>query len=141
MNEKEQHSGTITVMNSDFTDNTSEYGTIINMPYMYEKSSSKISISSSYIANNSASKFGGVFYSTGEFNSDHLFITCNKFYNNYAKLGNIIYGHSKNKIPTIDEIKTSDIVLLPSNFKLNNTSFRSISILSGEKIPENIIGE
>ncbi len=134
-------SGCFIISSIYFMDNTSECGTFLNVPFMNENTSSLISIMGCYFANNTASKYGGVVYSMNEYNKKHIYFMFNEFGKNYAKLGDVTYGISKNAMIDIDKVKNSDIRTPPSYFKLNNTSYSSISLLSGENIPKNIIGK
>jgi len=94
--------------------------------------------------NNTASKYGGVVYSLGEYNGLHSALTNCTFDNNHAKLGNIVYGYSKDSIPDISNIQEinsidkNNIVTLPTYFEIDLNTNDKISILSGETIPEGI---
>jgi len=140
MNAKESYYGTCIFRNSKFVNNTSERGTIINLNYLNPGNIQYIQIFNSIFINNSASKFGGVIYSLGEYNFNHtLFSNCT-FNNNHAESGNIIYAHSKYSLPSIGIIKSTDISTIPEYFKKDGDGDEEvkISILSGERIPEGL---
>jgi len=61
------------------------------------------------------------------------------YINNHAEFGNIIYAHSKDVLPVIGPLKSSDISTIPAYFEINEDKI--VSILSGEKIPEDIMCE
>ena len=141
MDERIKECGILTIKNTNFMNNTSENGTILNVPFLNSETGSSINFNSCYFSNNTASNFGGVINSMGEYNNKHMKFTNNQYSDNHAKLGNIIYGYSKNSFPSIGNINKSDKTSLPSTFKLDNTTYSSISILSGQNIPGNITGK
>jgi len=142
MNEKENNSGGFYISNSKFINNTSEYGTFLNVPFLNKNTGTGIEIHTSEFTNNTASKFGGIIYSLGEYNNYHMKLVNNQYNNNNAKLGNIIYSYSLNSLPDIvsDNINKDDIVTLPSYFEVDKNSYEDdeITILSGESIPDGI---
>jgi len=137
-NELNYEIGTHTISDSNFENNTSECGTIFNFPYLSRGKDKIIKVSNSKFINNTASKFGGVIYSVGENNDESISFTNCYFYNNHAKLGNIMYTHSKNALPYIGSYKLTDISTIPTYFKMYGNTVKEISILSGENIPEGI---
>ena len=141
-NDNEFSNGYFNALNVEFVNNTSEYGTFLNIPYIIESTANFIIIDSSKFINNTASKFGGVIYSLGPYNSKHLYISNCEFYNNNAKLGKNIYSYSTYSSATMQNsyINIEDIVSLPTKFEIDTDSLEEdkVSILSGEKIPEGI---
>jgi len=130
------------ISSSIFINNTSEYGTIFNVPFINDKSAYGIMVNNCQFTNNTASKYGGVIYSLGEFNNKHVnFYNCN-FYDNHAKLGNVLYSYSSMSSPIMNNcnLNSNDIVTLPTYFEVDEYSYEGdeISILSGENIPEGI---
>ena len=140
MDESNGEGGIYRIFSSTFENNTSEYGTIFNIPYTSTYEFMNVNVNNSTFTNNTASKFGGVIYSIGENNIKRLsFKKCN-YNNNYAKLGNIIYGHSKYTLPNIGyNLKKSDVSTIPTYFEMYGNIVDDISILSGESIPEGIM--
>ncbi len=138
MNELYFENGSYTVSNSNFENITSECGTIFNFPCLTSGKDQFIKVSNSKFINNTASKFGGVIYSTGEYNNKAINFTNCYYYNNHAKFGNIIYAHSKDTLPYIGDLNETDISTIPAYFKMYGNVIENISILSGESIPEGI---
>jgi len=139
MNEKEKQSGGYTVWYTNFENNTSEYGTIFNVPYLSHGKDKYIQVYNSSFINNTASKFGGVIYSLGEYSGMRMNFTYCYFENNHAKYGNIVYAYSKERAPEIENLNSMDISVIPSHFQMDEKGVEKISILSGESIPKDIM--
>ncbi|OUM57802.1 hypothetical protein PIROE2DRAFT_17101 [Piromyces sp. E2] len=143
MNEGYGSSGKYYITNSVFTNNTSEFGTVVNIIYMDEKTGCEVNSTNSYYIGNRATKYGGVFYSMGPYNNLHVNIKNNTFIDNHAKLGDIMYSYSRAAMPNIDNIEELEaidgaIVTNPTQFILDEDSIKKISIYSGDTIPNNI---
>jgi len=144
MDESRDTSGRFRANYITFTNNTSEYGTFLNVNVFKKGTGSKILIKECEFKNNTASKFGGVVYSTGSDNHMHVEFDSCRFYSNHAKLGKDVYCYTKTSSPSIryGNFYEKDLVTLPSNFKLDEKTYNGeVSILSGETIPDNITCE
>ncbi len=133
--------GIFKISYSKFENNTSESGTIFNIPYTSFYEYTNIGVNEVVFTNNTASKFGGVIYSIGEYNAKRMsFLDCS-YNNNHAQFGNIIYGHTKKTLPKIGHYseKNGDVSTIPSYFEMCGNVVDEISILSGESIPEGIM--
>jgi len=139
MDERNFEGGGYSITSSNFENNTSEYGTIFNMPYINPKTdkNSIITFSSCNFINNTASKFGGVILSG--INGDRIAFTDCTFINNHAMFGNIVYAHSKDALPSFENINSIDVSTTPVDYKMFGNIVDRISILSGESIPEGIV--
>lgn len=140
MNAKENVFGGCYIRHSNFVNNTSECGTILNLNYLNPATSvlKYIYMTNSTFTNNTASKFGGVIYSLGQYNNDRISIVDCTFNNNHAESGNIIYAHSKKNLSFIVNKNSNDVSTIPEYFKKVGNKGEGISILSGESIPEGI---
>jgi len=141
--ERDQKGGFPSFTSNVFENNTSEVGTIFNVPYFLKltgNSGGNVSVKTCTFTNNTASKFGGVIYS-GE-NAERLSFPGCTFNNNHAGSGNIVYGFSTKAFPGFDFPLTSDIAsTIPSKFVIDKDSkakAKDIYIYSGNKIPEGI---
>jgi len=143
LDEDNNSSGIYNINKSTFINNTSEYGTIINIKKLYENTGCKVNVLNSLFINNKASKFGGVIYSIGKYNNLHANIINCIFFDNNAELGDVIYGFSKKSLPIISNIKKLEsmdgaVVTNPTKIRLNSNYINKISINSGDTIPKNI---
>jgi len=142
--ERYKQSGALNFTNSNFENNTSESGTILNLPYytfLLNIDDGLHYIENCTFVNNTASKFGGVIYS-GK-NANRLVITNCVFNDNHAKSGNIVYAYSQEFLPSIEDLNNTDVSTIPSYFILDESEIsenevNEIYILSGENIPEGI---
>ena len=139
MDGKKNEDGPFSVVSSNFENNTSEIGTIFNLPFFSRGKTATvfISIKDSTFTNNTASKFGGVIFS-GE-NADLINFSNCAFKDNHAKFGDVFYTLSKDIKPTIEYINETEISTVPSTFIMDGNIVDRISILSGESIPEGIM--
>jgi len=108
-----------------------------------ERSDSLLNIKNALFQNNSASKYGGVIYSLSKYSNKYVKLIDCEFQNNTAIMGYISYSlkkESEPEISNIDELRKEKgaIATNPTKIKLNDDSLYSISILSGEKLPEGI---
>jgi len=141
MDENNDTSGRFRANYTTFTNNKSEYGTFLNVNEFKKGTGSKIVITECTFRNNTASKFGGVVYSTGPDNHMHVIFDNCRFYNNQAKLGKDVYCYKKTASPAImyGNFYERDLVTLPADFQLDRKTYKGeVSILSGETIPDNI---
>jgi len=143
LDENAHSSGRISIQNSLFTNNTGEYGSIFHIGYIDERSGSKVSSSYSTFIGNKAFKYGGVIYSMDHYHNYHTSFLFNNFTDNHAKLGDIMYTYSKvwpSNISYINNYEENNgiIVTNPSKFIIDEDSISSISIYSGDIIPNNI---
>ncbi|ORX47569.1 hypothetical protein BCR36DRAFT_92865 [Piromyces finnis] len=138
-----EKSGNITVENSVFINNKSEYGTILNIQLLDERYHTRINIINSKFENNTASKYGGVIYSKDKLTPKSVKVENCEFINNKALIGNDIYTLKIDYEPLISNreylknIKGS-LATNPTKIKLNNDTFNDLLIKSGDKIPEGI---
>jgi len=139
MDEKHLEGGGYSITSSTFENNTSEYGTIFNFPYINPKTekNSIINFSSCKFINNTASKFGGVILSG--VNGDRIAFPDCIFINNHAKFGNVVYAHSKDALPSFENLDSTDISTTPVDYKMFGNIVEDILILSGDRIPEGIM--
>jgi len=133
----------LTLENSTFVNNTSEYGTIMNVKHMDINTACRMRSTNSTFIGNRASKYGGIIYSMGLYNHLYFNFTNNTYIDNHAKLGDIMYSYSKATTPQIDnleELETIEnaIVTNPTKLILSENSIKNFSIYSGDTIPNNI---
>ena len=141
MNEKNNEGGIYQITHSNFENNTSESGTIINIPYTSLNYVVYFQVYDCIFINNTASKFGGVIYSVGENNYKRINITECAYINNHAEFGNIIYAYSNDTLPNIGSYieNMDDVSTIPAYFEKYGNIVEDITILSGESIPEGIM--
>jgi len=135
------NSGLFHISNSKFINNTSEYGTIFSIFSINQDTGSIFDVKNCEFTNNTSSNFGGVIYSVGKYINNHMNFTDCQFNNNHARLGDTIYSYSIDGIPNISNdtyFNENDLATLPTYFKSYSNLTNSISILSGESIPEDI---
>lgn len=104
-----------------------------------------VTIRNSTFENLTASKYGGVIYSNSLNSNNRILLENCKFINNHALIGDILYSLTKDSGPVIsniDEIKDIKGLLAtnPTYIKLDDDSFKNLTIISGEKIPNGISG-
>jgi len=143
MDEGVNTSGLYVINNSTFVNNTSEYGTILNIKTLEELTGSTINVTNSEFISNRASKYGGAVYSIGEFSNLHVYFDYCKFIDNHALLGDIFYSYSRESSPLISNIEELELiegalVTNPVKIILDNDNQNSFSILSGDMLPKNI---
>ena len=140
MNVKEKLYGFHKFENSKFENNTSESGTFLNISYFPIEGGTKvINVSNSTFINNTASKFGGVYYILGETSYLRMFFDECSYDNNHAQFGNVIYGDSNDTLPIVGSLSSNDISTIPAYFERYGNETERISILSGEIIPKGIM--
>jgi len=141
--DREHADGIFRAESSIFENNASEYGTIFNVPYtgLGADTTILITVANCTFINNTASKFGGVIYSIGEYNARRMAFSGCHYNNNHAQSGNIIYGHSKNTIQGIGQILMNfdDVSTIPAKFEMVGDVYDEITIHSGDSIPDNIM--
>ncbi|OUM56930.1 hypothetical protein PIROE2DRAFT_18248, partial [Piromyces sp. E2] len=129
--------------NTQFINMHSQYGSIIHILELYGSTAVRVTFENSKFENNTASVYGGVFYSETEFADRFInFIDC-EFINNKAMIGDIAYSYnlkSEPNITNIDVLKENpgNFATNPTSVKLNENAFHNISIYSGQRIPEEI---
>jgi len=141
LDEFEMNSGIFHISNSKFINNTSDYGTVFSIFSINQDTGTIFDIKNCEFTNNTSSNFGGVVYSVGVYTNNHMNFTECQFNNNHARLGNTIYSYSIEGTPIIlndTYLNENDLATLPTYFIMNNNLTESISIFSGESIPENI---
>ncbi|OUM60028.1 hypothetical protein PIROE2DRAFT_63402 [Piromyces sp. E2] len=128
------------IKNSNFYNNTSINGSILNIKYYEYNLNDRISFNNSLFENNSATNFGGVVYSNSPNTNQLVFFEDCIFNNNTAGNGNISYSLSQSSEPNFSNIKhLQEMNALSTNpTKVLLDGQYNVSIFSGEKIPDNI---
>ncbi|ORX77549.1 hypothetical protein BCR32DRAFT_270572, partial [Anaeromyces robustus] len=114
--------GSYSIQNSKFENITSEYGAIINIK---------------------TTNFGGIVYSISPYTSYHLLFNNCTFTNVTASKGSIAFSYNINSEPrfsNIDELKkiNGSFATNPTKLKFFDDKIHEYSIISSEKIPEEI---
>jgi len=143
LDESDGTSGGYNLMNSRFENNTSEYGTILHIEYLNQKTGTQVNTINSVFIGNKASKYGGVIYSIGPYDNLHIQINYCTFTDNHAKLGDIVYSLSRESIPYFSNLEKLEaiegaVVTNPTKLILDENSINKVSIYSGDTIPNNI---
>ncbi|OUM60024.1 hypothetical protein PIROE2DRAFT_63400 [Piromyces sp. E2] len=138
---KNKITGNYQIENSFFYNNTSEYGSIVNIKSFDDDMNGKIKFINSKFENNSVSNFGGVIYSNSLKTNKYVSFNNCEFMNNKAENGNISFSLSKDSEPIFSNIeslrKTKGLITTnPTKILLNDNY--DIKLFSGEKLPYGI---
>ncbi|OUM70448.1 hypothetical protein PIROE2DRAFT_56759 [Piromyces sp. E2] len=130
-------------VNNIISQGGSEYGTILNIKDIGDKSQGYVDVINSYFENINASIYGGVVFSLGEYTNKHVRFEECVFKNTTVSIGGISFSLDKKSEPyfsNIDEIRKTEgaFATNPTKVILNSNSKDKFILFSGEKIPEGI---
>ncbi|ORX42562.1 hypothetical protein BCR36DRAFT_416049, partial [Piromyces finnis] len=128
---------------TNFYDMTAKNGVILNINEIYITSGVLGIFENSKFENITASNYGGLVYSISKYTDRFVHFQQCEFKNIHALIGHIAYSLDLNSEPdfsNIDELKQvqNNFATNPTSLRLNEHSVNSVSLYSGEKIPEAI---
>jgi len=121
----------------------SDYGSIIHISDLNKGSVASVKITNCSFESISAKKYGGIVYSHSKYTPYYVFFDDCNFKNVSATFGNICYSLDKNSEPSIsnmEELKKEkgNMATNPTMIQFSQGSQTSVSLLSGEKLPNGL---